>query len=172
MKLYYYSKFTGYTKNDTDKLINRSLESYFGEEYSPKAFKLKRDSNGKPNIESPEKSVFVGVTHTDDLVIVALSDKDFGIDCESKTRDIKRQHDIAKKYFSDKENEYVYPSGTPLDEKSERERFLEIWVKKEAYVKFLGTGLKSMKDTDVFLLPGCFQKVNYGNNIIYIYIPE
>lgn len=172
MKLYYYSKFAGHTKDDTDKLIIQSLESYFGEGYSPKAFILKRDLNGKPYIESAEKTVFVGVTHTDELVIVALSDKDFGIDCESASRVVKRHHDIAKKYFSEKENEYVYASDTLAGDESERERFLEIWVKKEAYVKFLGTGLKSMKKTDVFLLPGCFQRVNYGNNIIYIYIPE
>ena len=171
MKLYYYSKIPGYTKKDTDKLIEKSLESFFGEGYSPEAFSIKRDSDGKPLIESTKENVFVGVTHTDKLVIVALSHENFGIDCEDALRVIKRQHSVVNKYFTDKEKEYVYPSGVETGEKDERIRFLEIWVKKEAYVKYLGTGLRDMVKTDVFSLPGRFEKVNYGNNIIYIYMP-
>ena len=44
---------------------------------------------------------------------------------------------IAKRFFS--ENEYKYI----LESESQGNAFYEIWTKKEAYVKFLGTGLST-----------------------------
>ena len=74
---------------------------------------------------------------------------------------------ISDKYFSDKERAYIFENGISAEVSDLR--FLEIWVKKEAYVKFLGTGVKDMKNCDTFSVEGSFEKVNYGNNIIYIY---
>ena len=66
-----------------------------------------------------------------------------------------------------KESAYVFENG--ISDKKSDLRFLEIWVKKEAYVKFLGTGIKDMKNCDTFSVKGSFEKADYGNNIIYIY---
>ena len=163
MKLYFYNKSEGHNSTDTDRMILKSLESHCGKPQS--AFKVIRSADGKPFIENSE--YHVGVSHTNTLVVIAVDTVNFGIDCESTSRCVKSKERIAKKYYSAKEQEYVLEDGLTDCEISER--FLEIWVKKEAYVKYLGTGVKDMKNCDTFSLKGSFEKVNYGNNIIYIY---
>ena len=163
MKLYYYTKTNDHTSTDTDNMILMSLERYCKKPQS--AFKVTRNENGKPFIEGFE--AYVGVSHTDKLVVIAVDTQNFGIDCEEVTRNVNNKERIAKKYYSSNELEYVFKDN--ISENISELRFLEIWVKKEAYVKFTGTGMKDMKNCDTFSLKGSFEKVDYGNNIIYIY---
>jgi 4'-phosphopantetheinyl transferase len=163
MKLYYFDKKDGHTSADTDRMITKCLESCTGNPQS--AFKVTRNENGKPFIDT--SGYYVGVSHTDELVIIAIDTENFGIDCEDFSRKVKSKERISDKYFSDKERAYIFENGISAEVSDLR--FLEIWVKKEAYVKFLGTGIKDMKSCDTFSLNGSFEKVGYGNNIIYIY---
>lgn len=162
MKLYFYPESQKHKSTDTEKLILESLESYCGKPQS--AFRVKRNQNGKPFIDGNEH--YVGVTHTDNLLVVGIDAENFGIDCENENRTINNADRIAKKYFSDNECDYIFKAEDIAEKNA---RFLEIWVKKEAYVKYLGTGIKDMKNFCVFSLEGSYEKVNYGNNIIYIY---
>ncbi len=163
MKLYYFDKKCGHTSADTDRMITQCLESCCEKKQQP--FRVLRTPDGKPYI--PDSSIFVGVTHTDKLVIIAIDSENFGIDCEDASRKVKSKERIADKYYSLKETTYVFENGINAEESNLR--FLEIWVKKEAYVKFLGTGIKDMKSCDTFSVKGSFEKADYGNNIIYIY---
>ena len=163
MKLYYFNKKDGHTSADTDRMITQCLESCC--ENKQQTFRVQRTPDGKPYI--PDSGIFVGVTHTDKLVIIAIDSENLGIDCEDASRKVTSKERIADKYYSLKETTYVFENGIS-DEESDL-RFLEIWVKKEAYVKFLGTGIKDMKNCDTFSLKGSFEKADYGNNIIYIY---
>ncbi len=162
MKLYFYEKKQKHTSSDTENLILESLESCCGKPQS--AFRVYRNENGKPLVCGNE--YYVGVTHTDKLIVIGVDTENFGIDCENADRKVNNADNIAKKYFSDKECDYILAAS---DDEEKNARFLEIWVKKEAYVKYLGTGIKDLKSFCVFSIDGSFEKVTYGNNIIYIY---
>jgi 4'-phosphopantetheinyl transferase len=162
MKLFYYSKKKNHTSDDTDKLIKESLNGYLGKEIS---VQVKRTPAGKPYLEGC--SLHIGVTHTDDIIIIAINEKPFGIDCESIDRTVNNLTRIAGKYYSESEKKYVFETST--DNEQVRRHFLEIWVKKEAYVKFTGEGLSAISRYDVTSLCGFKLIENRSNLLIYIY---
>lgn len=157
MKLYFYDKKAGHKREDTDRLIRESLESYIlGYSLPPYDGEIKRTELGKPYIDYP---LHIGVTHTDDIVIVGIDEAPFGIDAEKAGRKMPRREKIAERFFTENE----------LLQAHDDESFLDMWVKKEAYVKFTGEGLSGMKARDVTTLLG-FEKIeNDRNLIIYIY---
>ena len=110
---------------------------------------ISRTEYGKPIISS---DIHIGVTHTNGLLFIAVWNKNFGIDAELNNRELKNKEAIISKYYTEHEK---------------NENFLDVWVKKEAYLKFLGTGLKDLKKADTDSLK--FQKVVYKDYIIYVY---
>ena len=95
MTVFIYNKLKRHTKSDTDKYIQISLEKYFN---TSEVFNIKRTPLGKPYIDS--KSVFIGVTHTDDTLLIAMSqEQNFGIDAEDSKRNVERADKICKKFF-------------------------------------------------------------------------
>jgi len=161
MKLYFYDKTCGHKREQTDMMIRESLKDYVsGHSLPPYDGEILRTELGKPYIDCP---LYIGVTHTDEVVIVGIDDNEFGIDAEKKSRKMPRRDSVAKRFFT--------ASECALIETSEDKdtTFLDIWVKKEAYVKFTGIGLSGMKNCDVTALSG-FEKVeNNRDLIIYIY---
>lgn len=157
MKLYFYDKNKGHKREQTDTMIRESLKTYIsGHSLPPYDGEIKRTELGKPYIDYP---LHIGVTHTDDIVIIAIDENEFGIDAEKVGRKMERREKIAERFFTENE----------LLQAHDDESFLDIWVKKEAYVKFTGEGLSSMKACDVTTLSG-FEKIqNDRNLIIYIY---
>lgn len=85
-----------------------------------------RTENGKPYFESGFPQL--GVTHSDSVVIIALADTPFGIDCEDTDRRVPHRDALCKRFFSESEKEFVKNAGS---EEEKTRRFLEIWVKKE-----------------------------------------
>ena len=103
MFIYLYSLKQNHTSNDTDMLIKRSVNDLkMSMLYDfPKKIKILRNNTGKPYIENC--FVNVGVTHTADIVIIALSQLEFGIDAESEERSVKQMEAVVDRYFSDRE---------------------------------------------------------------------
>ena len=161
MKLFFYDKQKGHKRQNTDTMIRESLKEYIsGYSLAPYDGEIKRTELGKPYIDYP---LFIGVTHTDDTVIVGIDDENFGIDCEKCGRKMPRRDAIMGKFFA--QNECALVESAEDKDKM----FLGIWVKKEAYVKFTGKGLSGMRDCDVTKLCG-FEKIeNNRDLIIYIY---
>ena len=160
MKLYFYDKNKGHKREQTDMMIRESLKEYIsGHSLPPYNGEIKRTELGKPYIDYP---LYIGVTHTDSVVIVALDEKPFGIDAENVARSMQRQDSIAGRFFTENERRFI-------EKGSDKESaFLEIWVKKEAYVKFTGEGVPAMKNCDVTLLSGFERIENDRTLIIYI----
>ena len=142
MKIYFYKR-----EKATDEYIKYSLGN-------PKA-KILRTAKGKPCLEN---GPFVSVSHTDNLIVVAVSESNIGIDMEKKDREIKKQKELTEKYLSQKEKEYA----------TTRERFLEIWTKKEAYGKFTGEGLSDI-GKDTFSHKGQYERIEKDGYIIFAY---
>lgn len=157
MTLYFYDKKKHHKSSDTDRLIAESIRRY---DSTCGEIEVMRTKFGKPYVNLP---FHVGVTHTNDIIIVGIDSENFGIDCERIGRTIPNYERIAERYFT--ENELCIINKSVDKNKA----FLDIWVKKEAYVKFTGLGLSGMKNCDVTLLSGFEKTENDRNLIIYVY---
>ncbi|MDD2217437.1 MAG: 4'-phosphopantetheinyl transferase superfamily protein [Eubacteriales bacterium] len=131
-------------------------------------FEVKRGEHGKPYFDSPDAPYF-SVSDSGQLWVCAVANQEVGIDIqEVKDKDYT---DLAKRFFTEEEAEFVRLYG--------KEGFFLLWTRKEAYVKYKGTGLKEglssfsvVKDNAVvyWMEDGdakCFFKdINFGNGII------
>ena len=98
-----------------------------------KDLKFSVDVNGKPFVENLS-GVYFSISHTSSGIAVAVSEDEIGVDIE-KVRPINI--DIAKRYFTLAEYEYILDGG-----EKQNERFFYVWTRKEARVKKSGVGFK------------------------------
>ena len=117
------------------------LESVLKEKFNIKMPEIKKGSHGKPYF--PGTDIHFNISHSGDYKVLAIAETPVGVDIE-KVR--KADLRVAKRFC---ENEYNY-----ITQKDSEHRFFEIWTKKEAYLKYKGTGLSGGLDSfDVFSLP-------------------
>lgn len=97
---------------------------------------------GKPFIENYKNFCF-NISHSNDVIVAIIDNEDIGIDVEL----IQNLSDDLAKFFCT-ENEY---NQILKEEKNNKGKLITfIWSLKEAYLKFLGTGMsKSFKSFDV-----------------------
>lgn len=97
--------------------------------------------NGKPFIRDGKN---YSITHSGNVVMVAVADFEIGLDTEILQNKVYSH--IANKVLSQRElMEYNKLKGKDMSE-----YFISHWVVKEAYLKFLGTGMKKFpSDVDV-----------------------
>lgn len=96
--------------------------------YPDKVFEC--NSNGKPLSGKPD--LFFNISHSGDYVVVSVSDFETGVDIE-RLRHNKMK--VAKRFFSDEEISNIQKSEDP------DAQFSRYWSLKEAYLKYIGTGL-------------------------------
>jgi 4'-phosphopantetheinyl transferase len=95
-------------------------------------FVFDRTEKGKPYVIGHDDIDF-NISHTKGMILCSVTDKGrVGVDVE-RIRHIK--YNIMKRCFNLEEISYV--EQLPLTDR----KFFEIWTKKEAYTKYLGTGL-------------------------------
>lgn len=117
------------------------LKSVLKEKFNIKMPKIVKGPNGKPYF--PGTDIHFNISHSGDYKVLAIADAPVGVDIE---RFRKADLRVAKRFC---ENEYNY-----ITQKDSEHRFFEIWTKKEAYLKYKGTGLRGGLDSfDVFSLP-------------------
>lgn len=100
----------------------------------PEQLEFQYGEYGKPYVAYPP-DYFFSVSHSHNAVIFAGSDSAIGVDIEKITEDNKSAVQIAKDYFTCDEAEYIENA------EQKEKHFFEVWTRKEAYVKCLGTGL-------------------------------
>lgn len=86
-------------------------------------------NNGKPYYKNGVK---FSISHSKDLVVVAFSDSEIGIDIEGITAFDAR---TISHYFHPKEAEYIEKYS------NSHEIFFKLWTRKEAYLKAIGKGI-------------------------------
>jgi len=117
-------------KSNSNTLTNHFIGDYL--KTGIKCFQIGKSEHGKPYlIDHP--NIHFNISHTGNAFVCALADEPVGVDIETEKRFHKG---IARKFFTVDEQKYVFDKPN-----RQHERFTEIWVKKEAYVKWLGLGL-------------------------------
>ncbi|MBQ8040307.1 MAG: 4'-phosphopantetheinyl transferase superfamily protein [Lachnospiraceae bacterium] len=95
--------------------------------------------NGKPYLEEKENFYF-SISHSQDLVVCAVADKELGVDVESLIRidkicsDISKRERFLERIAAKTEKEWF--GNLPEEEK--KKGFLRIWTGKESYGKANG----------------------------------
>lgn len=87
---------------------------------------------GKPYLKDYPDTHY-NISHTKSAIVCAVSDEPVGVDIE-RSKEINKR--IVKHFFTVIEQDYVLENICYQDE-----RFIEIWTKKEAYVKWIGQGI-------------------------------
>ena len=142
-------------------LAREMLAEITGEK--PESFVISADEKGKLHCDNFSQIHF-NISHSDDLVAVAVCNKPVGIDIES-LREVSLK--LAKKVCAQKELEYIFeklPDGDDyLSQNPEYiKRFFEIWTIKEAYFKRIGTGITDFQTVDA--LGDDFEKTKIEND--------
>lgn len=99
----------------------------------PSELDLTRSEKGKPEL-ADAGPVHFNISHSGDWVVVAVAEKEVGIDVE-KIRD--PQYRIAERFFSKPELTEL----NRLDGEQKTAYFFDLWTLKESYLKLLGKGL-------------------------------
>lgn len=119
------------------------------------------NNRGKPFIKGLPEEMYISVTTADEVMVVVFSDKPVGIDGERLTRfenDAREKKPdyitLAERFFTGEEAEYVREGSV------EGEQFANVWVRKEAYVKYTGKGLSDFANFSVVDGSKFLSKVN------------
>ena len=96
-------------------------------------FPISSGEHGKPYFPD-RRDLHFNLSHSGDVALCALSDRDIGCDAE-KIR--KPPFRVAEKFFSEEERKYVFSGGT---EKERTNRFFKVWTLKESALKATGSG--------------------------------
>lgn len=117
------------------KKIIKTVSDYFN--IPMQTLFLKKDDHGKPFLSNHE-NIHISISHSKNHLLYGISTREIGVDIEV-IRPIKDTFDKIK-YIAFHEEELSYIQKNEQDIEI---RFLEIWTKKEAFLKCLGTGLNS-----------------------------
>lgn len=135
-------------KPERDKILSFFAEIKMKNEISEycgipfKDIKFSYNSHGKPYLK--DTAVNFSVSHSENLIAFAISEKAVGIDLEHTSR--KPNMRVAERFFTADEYNSIINSENPDEE------FYKIWTSKESYLKMIGTGLsKSLNSFDVLL---------------------
>ncbi len=109
---------------------------------------------GKPLLADHPEFHF-NLSHSGNYVAIAWGDTPVGIDVERLQSSLSLQT-IAQKHFTPQEQAYI---------SQDLRKFFHIWTRKEAYIKYLGTGLRT-KLTDFSVignLPAHFETLDFAD---------
>jgi len=140
-----------------EMLARKMISEETGEPEESIIFSLRE--NKKPYAQGLD--INFNISHSGKYVICAVSGEEIGADIE-KERPVSDA--LIKRVCNEKEKEYVCQTGT--DEKEKIRRFFEIWTFKEAYFKYLGTGIEDFQKIDYF---NCGKKKENGETDGYAY---
>jgi len=131
------------------------------------------DTNGKPALKSvPE--VFFSLSHAGEYAVCLISDRNVGMDVETKTKPLFKEGKkdkivaIAEKILSNQEWEQF----TNAANEEATELFLQLWTRKECYSKADGKGLKIELNAIETNTDRFFSKWLDENSCLSIYVED
>ena len=127
-------------KQNTDEYRESRQDSLF--EFTAEELVIRELPGGKPCIvdrNGDRLPVECSVTHTGDWWLCAVGSHPLGLDAELRSRIINPAR--IRRIGTEDEREWR-DRAAELRSEDQNERLLWLWVRKEAYVKYLGTGIK------------------------------
>lgn len=126
-----------------DHLAREGLAEACGVELA--AIRFRRTERGKPYAAGLD--AHFNISHSGDLVVCAVSDRPVGIDVE-KIRPVRSK--LTGKVCTPEELRYIQeaPGWGEMLTGEAMCRFFRIWTGKEAYFKWMGTGITDLKSFD------------------------
>lgn len=94
---------------------------------------------GKPYLRN--SNVNFNISHSGQWIVIGFSNSPIGVDVEEK--EVTNVHKVLE-FFSDNDREYFYTYCGDV-----KKAFKFFWSAKEAWVKYLGIGLKSIFSGDI-----------------------
>ena len=117
-KIFYAEK----SEYSSEAIVTRILSQYYEVENA----EIKRTKNGKPYLENVRTPLHFSLSHTKELLFIAFSEENIGLDTESLHRKVDYEKICAK-----------FPCGE-REKITSVETFLKHWVVKESAVKYMG----------------------------------
>ncbi len=117
-----------------DILVRKYLSKLYN--IKEENIEIKKGAHGKPYVLN--LPAHFNISHSGDYTAVAISDRPIGIDIEV-IKDFSAI--LAKKLFNEDELKYISGASTTRKKSLMQKSFFEIWTAKEAYLKYLGTGI-------------------------------
>lgn len=111
------------------------LRHALGEDAYEKAAFAKGE-HGKPYIKGHPNHY--NISHSGQYVVLVMANSEVGVDVQEKRT--VRMEAMAKRFFSKEEWQVFSECGS---EEEQKDLFYYIWCRKEAYGKYLGTGLNT-----------------------------
>jgi 4'-phosphopantetheinyl transferase len=126
-------------------LLRHVLSTYV--ERSPESLGFSTDSEGKPSLTDAGRLEF-SASSSHDLVLIAVAwNRKVGVDIEYIDVDFDFQA-VAQRWFAPNECACLMK----LNPRDAKNAFFAFWTRKEAYVKALGQGLRSLPNVEVPLV--------------------
>lgn len=100
-----------------------------------------RTENGKPFAKNAKP--FFSISHSKDYVVCAVDDYEIGVDIE-QIRQVKAR--ITNISCTERDKKYIFGNAEADSLTPEMlTRFFEVWTAKEAYFKYVGSGIVGLK---------------------------
>ena len=109
--------------------------------------KIEISTSDKPYLKD-YPSLFFNLSHTDNLILIAIANSQVGVDVEKIDRNADKEG-IIKHFFSEREQTSYFSQP----ENQKELAFVKGWTRKEAILKATGEGLSSMKNYEVSFEP-------------------
>lgn len=100
----------------------------------PRDVRFYFESNLKPRLKHSGNDIHFNVSHSGDMVAIAIGPEAVGVDIEYLDEDF-RYDTVLEKVFNEKELKFIHNSNNPS------EAFFLLWTRKEALLKATGRGI-------------------------------
>lgn len=132
-------------------LVRRLLSETGGG--SPESFRFCRTEQGKPYLREQVNGLpcYFNISHSEEYVMAAVGGRPIGVDIEQTGRDIRK---VLRRICSGEELLLLEKDIPPADQ-------MELWTRKEALVKCLGTGITDPR-----------MKTAVGRDCFWLWLPE
>jgi 4'-phosphopantetheinyl transferase len=123
-------------------LLRWMLGRHFG--ISPQVVEITYNSFGRPSVSGYSRQVFFNLSHSSGVSALAFDpENEIGVDVE-RIDDEFDFEPIAQMFFSKKEKQYIQHS-----KENSRNRFYQLWTRKEALLKAVGIGISENLHVEV-----------------------
>jgi len=118
-------------KMHSEDYVKEVLREYLNVNKS--SIEICKNEFGKPYLRS-SPNLYFNISHTKGAIVCAVSDEPVGVDIERIKNFNKR---IPELFFTHEEQNYIF-----ADKNEQNKRFVEVWIMKEAYLKWRGKGIE------------------------------